>query len=110
MGSKVVFKPNSAGIAALFKSQEMQEYLESVAEDIAAKASEMSGETYGAGSKALDKTAVGYASARGYDARKDALKNHTLQKAIGASGLPSKKPEGGGLSKRIEEAIEDAIS
>lgn len=109
MGSKVVFKPNSAGFAELFTSQEMQEYLESVAEDIAAKASEMSGETYGAGSKTLDKTAVAYASARGYDARKDALENHTLQKAIGAAGLPTKKPEGDGISKRIKEAIEDSL-
>lgn len=107
--AKVTVKLNNAGVMELFKSKEMQDYLQEVAEEVAARASEMSGETYDANTKVLSKTAVGYVTARGYKAQKDALENNTMLKAVGAAQLPTHKPDGEGLTKKLESLIEEEM-
>ena len=100
----VELKLNNAGVMALFKSSEMQAYLKQVADEIAGAASAMSGEEYDGNTKVLRSTAVGYVTAQGYAARKDALENNTPLKAVGS--LPTSKPSGIGLKKQVENILE----
>lgn len=104
----IKLKLNNAGVTELFTSREMQAFLKQVADEIAGAASQMSGHEYDGNTKVLRNTAIGYVTARGYAARKDALENNTPLKAVGS--LPTGKPSGVGLTKQLENIIEKELS
>lgn len=108
--AKVTVKLNNRGVMELFKSQEMQDYLQEVAEAVAQEATVMSGETYDANVKTLGRTAIAYVTAHGKAAQRDALENNTPLKALGATHLPTHKPDGDGLTKQLEHLIETEIN
>ena len=93
------------GVQELFKSKEMQDYLQSVADAVAAEASTMSGEKYDGNIKVLDNTAIAYVQPHGEAARKDAYENNTPLKAANVLNLPQGKPEGPGLRKNLEDLL-----
>ena len=95
MAKKVRFELDPKGIEELFKSPEVNEWLQAVGEDIARSAESMSeyGGEYGARAHNATHTAIVNVYPDSKEAAHDNYENNTLLKALGASGLPTTKPK-----------------
>lgn len=87
MSSNITVKLNLAGINELMKSPEIQASLEYAGEAVAAAA----GEGYETRSHVINWVAVTNVYPATREAAQDNYRNNTLQKAIGAVGLPVTK-------------------
>lgn len=89
---KVKFKLNLKGLNELMKGPEMQQILQEAGEVVEANARNMCPEgeyrTRTVGGKYIAKT---YVSVDNGKAHRDNLENNTLEKALGAAGLPRTK-------------------
>lgn len=91
MSKRVEFKLNPGGIMELFKSPEVNSWLQEVGDNVAGIASDMSGEEYEARAHNADRTAVVNIFPASREAALDNYRNNTLEKALGTTGLPRKK-------------------
>lgn len=94
MSKKVKFVLNRRGIIELFKSPEVQGWLQEVGDNIASRAESMAGvpgAKYGARSHLASKTAIVNVYAANKEAGEDTYENNTLVKAKGI--LPIHKPK-----------------
>lgn len=94
MSKRIKFKLNQAGIIELFTSAPVQGWLQEVGDELAATATGMShikGSEYGARAHDAGRTAICNVYPANKEGALDNVKNNTLLKAKGASGLPSKK-------------------
>ena len=94
MSKKVKFVPNSKGVIELFKSPEVQGWLQEVGDNIASRAESMAGvpgAKYAARSHCAARTALVNIYAENEEARTDNYDNNTLVKAKGI--LPIHKPK-----------------
>lgn len=83
------FKLNVSGINELMKSPEMEEYLQEVGEEVARAA----GPEYAARTHKAGFTSICNVYPNSKKAAKENYKENTLIKAIGALGLPMRKPK-----------------
>ena len=84
---------DNKGIRELFRSEEVGGWLKSVGETVAQNARGMSGEDYEVGIYKSSTTAVCNVRVASKEASRDNVKNNTLAKALGNSGLFMKKPK-----------------
>lgn len=89
---KVKIELNNTGVRELFRSNEVSEWLKSVGNVVADNARGMSGEEYEVGVYKSSTTAIANVRVASGKAASDNLKNNTLAKALGNSGLFNKKP------------------
>lgn len=95
MSGKIKFELNNKGVIALFKSPEVNAWLQGVGDDVANIASNMYGGEnveYGARAHNADRTAVVNVFPASKEAAHDNYEHNTLEKALGVSGLPRSKP------------------
>ena len=94
MAKKVRFELNPKGITELFKSPEVNAWLQEVGESVAGTAESMSeyGGEYGARAHNAKYTAIVNVYPDSKEAARDNYENNTLMKALGSSGLPNTKP------------------
>lgn len=90
---KVKIELNQSGIISLFKSAEVQSYIQGVGEKVASQATGMSGgKAYAARTDSASFTAITNVFPDSPEAAHDNFKNNTLLKVAGSMGLPSSKP------------------
>ena len=94
MSKKVTVKLNDKGIIELFKSPGVVSWLQDVGDYVASIATGMAedGAEYAARSHQADRTAIVNVYPNNAKAASDNYENNTLEKALGASGLPRSKP------------------
>ena len=91
--SKVKIELNLAGINELMKSPEIQEALTSAGDAVAQAASGMAGgEPFGVRTHLAKWVAITNVYPESKKAYRNNLEDNTLLKAVGAAGLPTKKP------------------
>lgn len=90
--AKIRVELNNAAVRELFKSNEVSGWLKEVGEVVADNAHGMSGEEYEVGIYKSATTAIANVRVASGEAAGDNLKNNTLAKALGNSGLFNKKP------------------
>lgn len=90
--AKVKVELNNSGVRELFRSNEVAGWLEEVGKVVADNARGMSGEDYEVGIHKSATTAIANVRVASGEAAGDNLKNNTLAKALGNSGLFNKKP------------------
>lgn len=83
---------NPQGVAELFKSAEVQSFLQEAGEAVAARAGSMSGERYAASVHNAGFTAICNVYPDSEGAARDNSTNNTLLKAAGDLGMPQTKP------------------
>ena len=89
---KVKVELNNQGVIELFKSQEVQGWLENCAKHTAETARGMSGKEYKSQVHTASFTAIANVYADTPETASDNLKNNTLAKALGNSGYFQAKP------------------
>lgn len=89
--SGVRIELNPAGVAELFRSAEVQEFLQEAGDAVAARASSMSGERYAARVHNAGFTAICNVYPDSREAAADNSSNNTLLKAAGDLGMPRTK-------------------
>ncbi len=91
--SKVRIEMNLAGVNELMKSQEIQDALQEAGDAVAQSASNMAGgEPYGTRTHLANWVAITNVYPDSRKAYRKNLEDNTLLKAVGAVGLPTKKP------------------
>lgn len=90
--AKVKVELNSQGVTELFKSAEVQGWLEDCAKHTADLARGMSGKDYKSQVHNASFTAIANVYADTSETARDNLKNNTLTKALGNSGYFQTKP------------------
>ena len=95
MSKKIDFRLKKSGVIELFKSPEVNAWLQQVGDSVAETASNMSGNgaEYGARAHNAGKTAIVNVYPANEEAAIDNYQHNTLMKALGASGLPETKPK-----------------
>ena len=88
MSKKVDFKLNRKGVIELFKSPEVNAWLQEVGDEVANIAGSMYGEEYAARAHNADRTAIVNVYPATKEATRDFYEHNTLEKALGAAGLP----------------------
>ncbi len=91
MSKKVKFKLNRKGVIELFKSPEVNAWLQEVGDEVANIAGSMYGEEYAARAHNASRTAIVNIYPNSKGAAHDNYEHNTLEKALGVTGLPRTK-------------------
>ncbi len=92
MAKKVKVVLDKRAVVELFKSPEVHSWLQSVGNEVAGAATGMSKGQFAASTHDASFTAIANVYPEDVLAARDNMKNNTLLKALGASGLPKEKP------------------
>ena len=91
MSKNIKFKLNKAGIIELFRSPEVNAWLQEVGDEVAGIAGNMYGKEYAARAHNASKTSIVNVYPNSKSAAHDNYEHNTLEKALGVTGLPRTK-------------------